>query len=150
MGAMPAIPDLFGTEPSPAEIAFSPDEIRAASLNARLCRAISVALKSCGKSREDVAEAMSSYLGVRISVDMLNAYSSAARETHVISWPRLIALVHATGDLRLLTAGLDQFGVALIDRRYLPYVELGILEEEKAELSRKQAQLRRATKRGGR
>jgi hypothetical protein len=150
MGATAAMSDLFGTAPSPAEIAYAPEEVRAASLSARLCRAISVSLKACGKTRAEVAETMSSYLGVRISESILDAYASPARESHVISWPRLIALVHATGDLRLLSAGLDQFGVAIIDRRHLPYVEMGLIEEEKAELSRRQAQLRRSTKRGGR
>lgn len=146
---MPA-PDLFGTAPSRAEIAYAPEDVRAATLSARLCRAIAVSLKACGRSRAEIADAMSSYLGAKVSEPMLDAYASAAREQHVISWPRLIALVHATGDLRLLTAGLEHFGVALIDRKFLPYVEMALLEEEKAELTRRQAQIRRSTKRGGR
>jgi hypothetical protein len=145
-----AIADLFGAAPSPAEIAFPPEEIRAATLNSQLCRAISASLKACGRSRAKVAEAMSSYLGATVSEAILDAYASPARESHVINWPRLIALAHVTGDVRLLSVGLEQFGVALIDRRYLPYVEMGLLEEEKAELSRRQARLRRAVRGGSR
>jgi len=145
-----AVADLFGVAPSPAEIAYPPEDVRAATLNSQLCRAISTSLKACGLSRAKVAEAMSSYLGATVSEAMLDAYASPARDSHVINWPRLIALAHVTGDVRLLSIGLEQFGVALIDRRHLPYVEMGILDEEKADIARRQARLRRSVRGGGR
>ena len=78
--------------PSPVA-AFEDGLIRANSFDARLAKAISVCLAECGRSREQVADSMSRTLDRHISVNMLNAYASATRDTHVISVPRFDALL---------------------------------------------------------
>lgn len=108
--------DLFAHERLfPVE---TPRELeKALDFNARISQAIKQALneaKSRGCDRHDVAERMTNILGVRISKEMIDAYTSQARETHTISLARFKALVRATGCLWLWNVVLEGEGLTLL------------------------------------
>ena len=131
--------DLLNWEP-PA-VRFQEPLVRAHTLNARFARAISLALKECGLSREEVAERMSEWLGETVSRNMLDAYASEARESHQINLPRFAALIHATEDWRLLSLIPELFGFAVMPAEYEEIIELWRLEEAEREIERRKAAL---------
>lgn len=123
----------------PAEqlsLAFEEREVSGATLAARISRAVTVALRDCGKPRAQVARAMSAFLGETVSPAMLDAYASVAREGHRISLPRFLALIHATGDRRLLEMLAAPQGWAVIERRHLPLIEVAQIREQEDALRR--------------
>ena len=124
-------------------IAFDPRLIRSNSISGRLSRAISISLQECGRSRDEIAARMSDILERPVSLPMLNAYASAQREGHEISVTRFDALLSATGDRRLLEFLAEPHGWSVIERRYLPMIELAAVSERKKELTRKENGLRR-------
>ena len=120
---------------------FEKEKVRASSLGGQISRAVADVLRTAtdreGKplSREEVAERMSDYLGEEeaVSVNMLNAYASQAREGHHISLVRLCALMHATDDYRPLQMMSGFFELSVIPRKYemaLDWVRL-VSEREK-------------------
>lgn len=115
--------DLLSWQPPEVVRRFEVDQVRAASLRAQISKAVAVALKDCGKSREDVAEEMSEYLGEPTGKNMLDAYASEAREEHVINLVRFMGLIHATGDVRLLNMLAEPFGLAVVEQKYLPAID---------------------------
>ncbi len=127
--------DLLSWEAPEVAIRFEAEEIRAATLQAQICKAVSVALADCGKSRDQVAQEMSAYLGVEVTENMLNAYTSPARENHNISAVRLIALAVVTGDHRLLSIGPDRAGLAVVEERYLSVIRAKQMRDKAAELA---------------
>lgn len=138
--------DLLGWAPSEPVVAFDPRTVRAASLAASISKAVSQSLKSCGRPREQVAERMSDYLAEQVSKTMLDAYASEARGEHIINVVRFIALIEATGDRRLLEFIAELFGWAVIERRYLPAIELAERLERRAEMDREIDAARRLLK----
>ena len=123
--------DLFDWEPEPIVEAFDPVRVRAASLRAKVARGVSEAMKDCEHSRAVVAERMSAFMGEPVSENMLNAYASEAREDHSMPFIRLLGLIHATGDIRLLQLGAEMFGFSVIEDKFLPWVDLGIAADRK-------------------
>jgi hypothetical protein len=134
---------LLGWTPPQAELAFAEGDVRGSTVDARVSRAVSIALHECGKPRPAVAREMSRYLGEDVSVAMLDAYASVARAAHRISVPRLQALIHATGDRRLLQLLADPFGWAVIERRHLPLIEVALIREREDALRRRRDALMR-------
>jgi hypothetical protein len=123
---------------------------RAAGLAVQISRAVAAALSNQTASRDQVAQSMSNFLGERITVNMLNAYASQARDAHVIPFARFIALVHVTGDRRLLQWLAEPMRWAVIDGKHLPLIELAAVQEKQRELSAAADSLRRQAKsRGG-
>src|SRR5215217_8524747 len=93
--------DLFRDyQPAPVVDRFDQDEVKAYSLNGRLCKAIALTMEESGMSRDALAAAMSDIAPVTKA--MLDAYASQAREQHSIPAVRLAALVAVTGDARAL------------------------------------------------
>lgn len=133
---------LFAWQPPEAVVAFDPQLIRANSFSGRISRAISISLDECGRPREDVARLMSHHLGRDVSLNMLNAYASVARDNHQISVSRFEALLAATKDRRLLEFFAADRGWAVIDRRHLPHIELAALNEHKREVTRQERAVR--------
>lgn len=145
----PGQASLFDWTPPATVAQFDEAHIRAATLNGRVSRAISTALKECSEPRAAIAQRMSAFLGETVSKNMLDAYASQARDDHSITAVRFIALVHATGDRRLLELFAGQFGWAVIDRKYLPLIDLAALQEKQDELRRQSDALRRQARSGG-
>lgn len=142
----PDQPDLLEWAPSEPVVAFEPHTVRAASLAASISKAVSQALK--GKSRDAIAERMSAYLDEAVSPRMLDAYASEAKSDHIINVVRFIALIEATGDRRLLEFVAALFDWAVIERRYLPAIELAERMEKRAEMDRAIEATRSALKKG--
>jgi len=140
---------LLDWEPPEPVARFSDDQVRSVSIANKLCRAISVSLGESALSREQIAERMSDFLGQRISPNMLNAYASQAREDHIINVARFIALLHATGDRRLLELIAEMFGWVVVERRALKLIELAAVQEHEETLKRRRKELKRAAKREG-
>lgn len=138
--------DLLGWQPPAPVKRFAEEKVRAATLRGAIARAVSAALKECGKPREQVAQEMSAYLGEEMTQNMLDAYASEAREEHVISLVRFVALLHVTGDQRLLQVIAELFGWAVIPQRYLPAIEAEILSDKIEELQQRHKLARRTWK----
>lgn len=128
--------DLFAWQPPPAAVGFPHEAIRAATIAGRVSRAVANALRDCGTDRAIVARRMSDYLGEPVSVHVLNAYASQARDEHRINVPRYAALAHATGDMRLLGVVPELFGHAVIPNGLLPWIEIGQLAVHRDEINR--------------
>ena len=146
MAFAPAQLDLLAWTPPETVERFEDRVVRASTIAGQISHAVAAALRDAdarGVSREEVARLMGAYLGERISVPMLNGYASQAREQNVISTPRLLALVHVTGDRRLLQLLAEPFGWAVIEAKFLPMIELAALREREDELRRKADALRR-------
>jgi hypothetical protein len=108
----------------------------------RISRAVATALRDCDVARDEIARRMSAFLGEDVSPHMLNAYASAAREDHNISFARLIALSHALARLDLLDLGARSLGGAVVDQRYLPAIEEAVLIDEIEEREARRRTLR--------
>ncbi|MBX9750868.1 MAG: DNA transposition protein [Roseococcus sp.] len=146
----PRQPDLLDWTPPEPVAAFAPEQVRAATLEARIARAVSVALQDCKLTREEIAARMSAWLGTKVTLNMLNAYASVARQDHPIGLTRFLALVHATCDRRLLELLAEMNGWAVIERRHLPLIEMAAIREQEDELRRRRDALtRKARAEGG-
>lgn len=137
--------DLFSRKPETPKVArFAEEVVRAATFAAKVSKAVSQILQDAKDQEEDplnrdeIALGMSEYLGEEITVNMLNAYASLARETHSIPMVRALALMHVTKDYRLLQLIAEEMGLAVIPRQYESTVREAILaesiEEQMAEL----------------
>jgi len=137
--------ELLDWKPAEPAVRFDEHQVRGATLNARICRAMAVALDECGASRDEIAERMGEYLGETVSKHMLDAYVSEARDTHNINVIRFAALVHATRDWRLLSLLPELFGFAVVDDRYVSLIRATQMREKAAELDKlAEAEERRA------
>lgn len=143
-------PDLFDWRPSELVASYPPAEVRAASLRARISRAVSVTLRDAAMDRDAIAAAMSAWLGEECSRHMLDAYASEAREDHTIPYLRLLALVHVTGDVRPLQLGAELSGHVVVDGTALPWIEVGQLAELRRRVEREYVAARRVARAGGR
>lgn len=139
--------DLLAWEPPALVQRFDETSVRASSLRARIAKAVSETLKAAPMPREQIADKMSDWLGEECSKHMLDAYSSEAREEQTISVLRLAALIHVTGDARLLQLLAEMFGHSVIDDKFLPWVEVGQLSDTKDEVDRAYDAARRNARR---
>jgi hypothetical protein len=144
--------DLLNWQPPALASGYSEADVRAATLRGRVSRAVAECLKQAkdnGIGREQVAAKMTEFLGEPVSKTMLEQYASQAREDQSISAVRLVALVHATGDFRVLQAMLDPLDYAAIPKRFVPCIRQVIIEDEIDRLS-KQAEIERRSWKGTR
>jgi len=146
----PYTKDLLSWQPPEPVKKFEPDQVRASSLDGRICKAIVVALRDCGLDRCDVAQTMTNYLGERVSTAMLNAYASPGRQTHTINVVRFVALVHATRDRRLLELLAELFDWSVVDERYADAIKEVELAEKREEIDRQITLTRMHRRSGGR
>ncbi|MFN4017127.1 MAG: DNA transposition protein [Reyranella sp.] len=146
----PYTADLLSWRAPEPVVKFEAAQVRAASLDQRLCKAMALALKDCRMDRGIVAERMSEFLGEKVSLSMLNAYVSPGRPTHVISVVRFAALVHVTQDRRLLELLAELFGWSVVDERYADAIAEVELAEKKEEIERQLQATRLKRRSGGR
>lgn len=139
--------DLLGWQAPDPVIRFDERAVRAKTLDARLSRAIAAALS--GHDRGAVAQTMTAILGRPVSKNMVDAYASAAREDHPISAPRYMALTQAIADRRLLEVMAEPMGWTVIERRFLPLIQLAAVREHEDALRRHGDALRRQARQGG-
>ncbi len=129
--------------PPPATVRFDDTQVRAATMEAQISRAVATALRDCPDRREDIAKRMGEFLAEKVTVNMVNAYASQARADHAISLPRFIALLSVTRDRRLLQFLAEMMGWAVIEQKHLPLIELAAVQEKLGELQAAAAALRR-------
>lgn len=137
-----AAPDLFSWTPPQTTTAFAPERVRAATLAASIAKAVGAAMRDSGKTREAIAAEMSAYLGEAISVETLDKYASEAACARVINAVRLVALIRATRDRRLLELIAAPLDWAVIERRHLPAIDLAVALEKRTEIDRAAKALR--------
>lgn len=140
---------LLDWEPPATTERFADEQVRASTITAKLCRGVATALAEADLSREEIAERMSEFLGKPVSANMLNAYASQAREEHIINAVRFVALIHATGDKRLLEMIAELFGWTVIERRFLKLIEIAALQDHEDTIRKRREALRRDAKAEG-
>jgi hypothetical protein len=111
--------DLFREyTPAPVVDRFDNEDVKAWSLDGRLAKAVALTMEDSGKTREQLAAAMSEVTKVNVSKAMLDAYASQAREQHSISALRLAVLVAITGDARAFNVLLEEAGLIVVPKKY--------------------------------
>jgi len=132
-----ATPDLFRDYVVPDVVArYEPERVRAATVAMKIARAISEALKTCGRSRAVVADEMSTYLGDTVTEAMLNQYASPSNDRHNIPAHRLLALLAVTGDARLINAMLEDAGLVAVAAKYEVLIRRELAKEARDRLDR--------------
>lgn len=143
---------LLDWEPPQPIARFAPERVRGNTRQQQLARAIGAALRDAdekGLTREDIASRMSEFLGEKVSKNMLDAYASPARDEHVMNLPRFQALLHATGDRRLLELLAEPMGWSVVEKRHVALIELAAIQERQDELRRRADALRRSARADG-
>lgn len=116
--------DLLSWEPPAVEVKFEDEaKVRAATISNRISRSVSTILTESDLSREDIAKAMTDFLGAKLTAVVLNGYAAQGREANKISLERAEALLHATNDPRIFGDILGRHGYAVIPRKYLAAIE---------------------------
>ena len=134
--------DLLQWQPPDVAPRVNQEQVRAETLRGRIARAVAMVLRDSELPREAIVERMSEFLDEPVSLQVLNAYASQAREEHTISAIRLVALAHATGDMRALQVLVDPLDHTVISNRYLPAIEAEITAEQADALTRRADELR--------
>ncbi|WP_374653084.1 DNA transposition protein [Dongia sp.] len=131
--------DLLNWQPPATAAAFPAEKVRAATLRAKISKAVALSLHECGQDRDKIAAEMTAFLGEDCPKNMLDAYASEGREDHVINLIRFIGLAHATGDAqRLLQTFAEMFDLAVIPARYVAAIEEAIITDKIEELTQRQ------------
>jgi hypothetical protein len=130
--------DTADLMPAPVVRRFDPERVRAPKLSNRIAQAISEAIRDSGRSREQIAADMSAYLDERVTVGTLYQYSSEANERNNIPAHRLMALVKATGDARVLNALIEDIGLIAVERRFEPLLRREVAKEKLAAVLRRE------------
>lgn len=128
--------DLLSWEPPKVEARFDPIRVRAHTPQAKVSKALSEALKIDGRSREEIATALSKQLGETVSRDSLDAWASEARETSNISAYRLMALAVVLNSKELLNEMLSDSEMIVVDRKYLPLIKRQLIEDQQERLKK--------------
>jgi hypothetical protein len=130
--------DMFRDIEPPAVVErHDESQIRAATLPARIARAVSATLKDFEGDRAGLASEMSAYLGERVTENMLNQYASQANLQHAIPAHRLIALAIVAGDARLINALLIDTGLIAVPTKYEALIDREMTREAIEKLQRK-------------
>jgi hypothetical protein len=113
--------------PSPAT-----EDADLAGLDRVIAAKVAHVLNEDGRSRHEIAGAISALLDETITKLMLDAYASEARDTHNISAARLLALIAVTKRFDVLDALMRRIGAALLVGEELHAARLGSLQAQRA------------------
>jgi len=131
--------------PPQVAVGYADDVAGQGSLQNRIARIVSRALRDARRDRElsrvEVAQLMTATLGRKVSEGSLEAWASEADVTHRIPLDAFIALIAATGADELLGFIPGLRGFAVVPRRYMAVIELQQLEEFERELAEHKARL---------
>lgn len=106
-------------EPEAVVDRFDAADTQAWTRAGKLSKAVALALSNAPISREEVAAAMTQFMGgERVSKQLLDKYASQAAEEHSISALRLAALIAVTGDVRPLNTLLEELNLIVVPRKY--------------------------------
>lgn len=134
--------DLF-RDYQPEEVAakLASEITKGGTLNVKIARVVAHACQQSGKTREKIAQEMSEFLDQTITVNMLDAYASPARENHKITLERFIALLDATECAGLLAFICQFVGFVAVPERYADIIEVWQAEQQLEKISRRRDQL---------
>jgi len=96
-----------------------------------LKNALSLAIKKCPKSREQVADDVSAILRKRVSVDEINSWTAVSKPGHLPRLDELAAFIMATGSPAPNGALAALAGHAVIGRRDADILRLAKLHRER-------------------
>lgn len=141
----PALSDL--------QMAFSFDAPAAATAEgdlagygAMIAASVARACREDGRSRHEIAVAMSAVLNEPVSKAMLDAYASESREQHSIPAHRWLALMAVTGRWDIADAIITRGGARVLSGEEIRAAELGHVQAQIAELQERQRELKATTR----
>ena len=126
--------DLLSWQPAEITKEFNERDVRAADVGAKYAKAIGLTLNECELTRDEIAMQMSDYLNEKIGKNMLDAYAAETRASHMIPLTRLEALIHVTGDLRLISLLAAQFKNIVVDAVYSHLIKATLYGDKIAEM----------------
>lgn len=113
-----------------------------AGFGAMMAASVSRAARESGRSRADIAQAMSALLGEPVSKAMLDAYCSESREQHHIPAHRWFALIAVTGRWDIADAMTARCGARILSGDEIRAAELGHVQAQMNELQERLRQLK--------
>lgn len=121
-----------------------------ASLNLDLAvrKALSAAIRNCGKSRPQIAEDMSRLMGQGISVAILDAFTAESKPAHRFPAAWLAAFCVVTRDTRVLATIVEHAGGKLVTSEEAMLIELARNYLAKKEATEKLESLEGRLRRG--
>ncbi|EFO30967.1 conserved hypothetical protein [Roseibium sp. TrichSKD4] len=135
--------DMFSDwTPPRVSVGYETGAIPGNRVGSRISRALGLALKDCGKGRAEIAHLMSERLDQKVTLAMLDAYAAEGKTGNNITVERFHALIHATGQLRLLGFLAEDFDMKVIPARFESVIELALLEDHEVELETRKKLLR--------
>ncbi|KMK68554.1 hypothetical protein [Puniceibacterium sp. IMCC21224] len=142
----PLTKDLFAYEPPQVAVGYSSDVAGRGPMDNRIARLVARALRDArddrDKSRRDVADDMTVFLGRSISEAMLHKWASEASVDHRLPLDAFVALVHATGAMELLGFVPGEFGLTVIETEYADVIEERLLDDHMEEMEARRQLLR--------
>jgi hypothetical protein len=120
----------FTFEPRPAATL----DASLAGLDRMIAGAVAVALREDGRSRDEIAGAVSALCGTTVSKMMLDAYAAESRDEYNISAGRMLALIAATKRYDLLDAMVRPIGATVLIGEEIHAARLGHLQAQRDQL----------------
>lgn len=114
-----------------------------AGLDRVVASGVSQALREDGRSRPEIAGAMSALLSEPVSGAMLDAYAAEGREDHNISMARALALIAVTDRHDILDYLVRRIGAAILVGDEIRTAQLGHLDRQIAALTEKKKALQK-------
>ena len=137
-------------KPHPGQLGFvfeapkpATGEAALAGLEQRICRTVGTVLASDPRSRAVIAAEVSELLDERVSKEMLDAYSSPARDDHRVPMSRFLALLRVTARLDLLDPLLREVGASLLIGEEIHTARIGHLRSQRTKIDRELRELER-------
>lgn len=96
---------------------------------------VTEAIKNCGKSRQEIADAMTYLLGTQVTKRALDSYTSEAADQNRFPAQYLRAFCHVTGDWSLIHCVVERSGLHMVTATEQKLLDLG-----RQYLRRKQAE----------
>lgn len=132
-------PAQFGFTFDPPAVASAPAEL--AGFERQICRAVSDMLKEDPRDRAVIAAEMAVLLDEDVSLHMLNAYASPAREEHRVAMSRFLALVAVTKRHDLLDRVVRHIGAAVLVGEEVKTARIGQIDREVERLKEERKKL---------
>jgi len=129
--------DMFADLPKPV-----PLDTAAIDVKVMVARAMSRAMKNCPFDRWEVAARMSRALEREVTKNMLDAYASAARDTHIPNIEFCIYFDYATEQRELVTLHANLLGHGVMVGDDALRAKLGQLEQDEQEIRKAKRELK--------
>lgn len=129
--------DLFADLPKPVPLDKTPMDLRV-----MIARAMSAAMKKSPHDRYEIAARMSRAMEREVSKNMLDAYASAARDTHIPNIEFCIYFDYVTEQRELVTLFASLLGCSVFEGEEALRAKLGQLELQEQEIRKNRRNLK--------